>query len=166
MRRKDPLRDSVLVLAVLAVLVSGWFGWSWWRAANDDGLNRAADRDAVLTEGTAALLALNTVDYRDAVGDVDRWVRASTGQLGKSLNGERKLEADRAVAARTVATATMKQAAVTELDGTAGTARMLAVLDLRISTNDAPAVPSRNKLNVDLERTGEGWKVSGVQAAT
>jgi Mce-associated membrane protein len=46
--RRDPVRDGLAVLTVLAVLATGWLGWAWWRAAHDDGLALARDRDAVL----------------------------------------------------------------------------------------------------------------------
>ncbi|WP_158882624.1 hypothetical protein [Amycolatopsis anabasis] len=165
MRSGDSVRRGLIVLAVFAVLAAAWSGWSWWSASRDDAVLRAEDRDAVLTAATDGLVVLNTIDYRSAARDVDRWLAVTTGQLGKDLGGDRKGQLDRAAASRTVATATMKQAAVTELNREAGSARLVAVLDLQVSTNGGPPAANRSRLNVELNRTEQGWKVSGVQAA-
>jgi Mce-associated membrane protein len=165
MRTRDPVRDGLFVLAAIAVAAAAWFGWTWWSSAHDDASLRGQDRDAVLAAASDGLVALNTIDYRTAQHDVDRWVQVTTGQLGKDLSGDRELQQQRATASKAIATATLKQAAVTELDHDAGTARLIAVLDLRVSTNGAPPAVNRSRLNVDFSRTGQGWKVSAVQSA-
>jgi Mce-associated membrane protein len=153
------------VAAVLAVLAALFSGWSWWRAASDDSAARGRERDAVLAAAGPELVTLNTIDYRSAGADVDRWIAATTGQYGKDLSGDRQLQIDRASSARTVSTASLVQAAVTEIDVAAGSARLLAVLDVRVSTGGAPASPRLNRLTVDVARSGSGWKIAGVQAA-
>ncbi|WP_199433346.1 hypothetical protein [Qaidamihabitans albus] len=152
-------------LAVLAVLAAGWSGWSWWSAAQDEGLAVAGERDAVLAAVSDALVALHTIDHRTAAADVDRWVEVSTGRLGADLSGDRQLQLDRAEGTKTVATATLLDAAVTELDHEAGTARLGAVLDVRVSAHGDPPAEHRSRLTVAAERTERGWKVSDVQAA-
>ncbi|HKS48650.1 MAG TPA: hypothetical protein VJT49_26780 [Amycolatopsis sp.] len=144
------------VLAVVAVLVAGWSGSSWWRAAHDDFATRARDRDAVLASASDALVALNTIDYRDARPSVDRWIQVTTGPLGRNLSGDRQLHLDRATASRTEASATLNQAVVTELHG--DTARVIAVLDVRSSTNGAAPSSSRTRLKAELTRTAEAGR--------
>jgi Mce-associated membrane protein len=151
------------VLSVVSVLVAAWFGWSWWRSAHDDFAVRAHDRDAVLAAASDALVALNTIDYRDAGTAVDGWLQVTSGELGKTLAGDRQLQLDRATASRTEASASVDRAAVTELHG--DTARVIAVLDVRLSTNGSPPATNRSRLNAELTRTPEGWKVDAVQAA-
>ncbi|GHF82072.1 hypothetical protein AMYBAR_005682 [Amycolatopsis bartoniae] len=153
------------VLAAVSVLVAAWFGWSWWRAAHDDAARRADDRDAVLTAASDALSALNTIDYHDPGPAVDRWLDVTTGQLGRTLSGDREEQIGRATASKTVASARIDQAAVADLDSGKGTARVLAVLDVQLSTNGAPSAQSRARLNATLTRTDAGWKVDSVQAA-
>ena len=109
------------------------------------------------------LVTLNTIDYRSAGADVDRWITATTGQYGKDLSGDRQVQIDRATTARTVSTASLVQAAVTEVSD--GTARLLAVLDVRVSTGGAAVTPRLNRLTVDVSRADSGWKIAGVQAA-
>jgi Mce-associated membrane protein len=151
-------------LAVVSVLVAAWFGWSWWRGAHDDFATRARDRDAVVAAASDALVALNTIDYRDAGPAVDRWPRVTSGDLSRSLAGDRQLQVDRATASRTEASASVEEVAVAELRG--DTARVIAVLDVRLSTNGAPPATNRSRVNAELTRTPGGWKVDAVQAAS
>lgn len=163
---KNPGMVAMGALAAVAVLVAAWFGWSWWSTAHDEAAVRADDRDTVLAAAGDALAALNTVDYHDPAPAVDRWIQVTTGELGKTLSGDRQLQLDRARASKTVASARVNQAAVAALDPGAGTARVLVVLDVQLSTGGSPSAPSRARLNASLTRTGGGWKVDSVQAAS
>ncbi|WP_410568586.1 hypothetical protein [Amycolatopsis sp. cmx-4-61] len=155
----------LVVAAVLSVLAAAFAGWSWWRAASDDSFARARSRDEVLAAAGPELVTLNTIDYRTAAADVDRWTAATTGQYEKDLAGDRQLQIDRASSSRTVSSASLVRAAVTEIDPSRGVARLLAVLDVRVSTAGAPAAPRLNRLTVDVSRSPSGWKIAGVQAA-
>ena len=155
----------LIVAAVLSVLAAAFSGWSWWRAAADDSFARGRERDAVLAAAGPELVTLNTIDYRSAGADVDRWIAATTGQYGKDLSGDRQLQIDRASTARTVSSASLVQATVTDIDVSRGTARLLAVLDVRVSSGGGAASPRLNRLTVDVSRSADGWKISGVQAA-
>ncbi|OAP20834.1 hypothetical protein [Amycolatopsis sp. M39] len=152
------------VLAAVAVLAAAWFGWSWWSAAQDDSLARGRARDAVLAAASTELVTLNTIDYRTSAVDVDRWIAATTGQYGKDLSGDRQLQIDRAKRTRTVSTASLVQAAVTDLNPSAGTARLIAVLNVRVSTGDGAPSAKQARLAVDFARDGDTWKIGGVQA--
>ncbi|VVJ16832.1 FIG00821219: MCE associated membrane protein [Amycolatopsis camponoti] len=153
----------LIVAVVLAVLAASATGYTWWRASSDDSFARGRDRDAVLAAAGPELVTLNTIDYRSAGADVDRWIAATTGQYGKDLSGDRQVQIDRATTARTVSSASLVQAAVTEVSD--GSARLLAVLDVRVSTGGSAASPRLNRLTVDVTRSPDGWKISGVQAA-
>ncbi|MGI6869408.1 nuclear transport factor 2 family protein [Amycolatopsis sp. 3B14] len=151
-------------LAAVAVLAAAWFGWSWWSAAHDDGLVRARDRDAVSTAAGDALVALNTIDYREAGAALDRWIAVTSGQLGSSLSGDRQGQVDRATAAKLVATASLRQIAVTEVDG--DTARVIAVLDVSIASDGGEPKPGRSHLTADVARADGTWKITSVQGAS
>lgn len=166
MIRRDPILASMGALAVLAVVAAVWFGWSWWRAAHSTTALRASDRDSVLQAASDALVALNTVDYHDPERAVDKWIQVTTGRLGTNLKDDRQVQISRTTSTKTVAEATLEQAAVANLDETAGQARVIAVLALKVSTNAAPVAPQRSRLDAILTRTEQGWKVSSVQAAS
>jgi Mce-associated membrane protein len=155
----------LVVAAVLSVLAAAFTGWSWLQAASDDSAARGRERDSVLAAAGPELVTLNTIDYRSAGADVDRWIAATAGQYGKDLSGDRQVQIDRASTAKTVSTASLVQAAVTEIDVSRGTARLLAVLDVRVSTGGGAVSPRLNRLTVDVSRSDSGWKVAGVQAA-
>ncbi|MEC3973943.1 hypothetical protein [Amycolatopsis sp. H20-H5] len=163
--RRDPLVRGLIALAVVSVAAAAWFGWSWWRAAHDEASSRGRERDAVVAAASDELVVLNTLDYRAGARDVDRWIAATAGQLGQDLTGDRQSQLDRATSTKTIATAELKQAAVTELDPNAGTARLMAVLDVRVSTGGGAPAPNVSRLTVDLRRGEGGWKVTAVQAA-
>lgn len=155
----------LVVAVVVSVLAAAFSGWSWWRAAADDSAARGRARDAVLAAAGPELVTLNTIDYRSAAADVDRWIAATAGQYGKDLSGDRQLQIDRASSSKTVSTASLVEAAVTEIDANAGSARLLAVLDVRVATGGAASARKLNRLTVDAVRAPDGWKIAGVQAA-
>ncbi len=159
------LTRALAVVAAVAVLAAAWSGWSWWSAATDDGLARGREREAVLAAASGQLETLNTIDYRTGVQDVDRWLGVTTGRLEQDLTADRQTQIDRADTGKTVATAKLKQAVVTELDPVAGTARLMAVLDVKVSTGGGSAAPKVSRLTVDYQRVEDGWKVGAVQAA-
>lgn len=161
----DRVRTVLVSLVVVSAVAAGWFGWSWWQAEHDDGLAIAMQRDAVLHDATRALDILNTVDYRSAKQDVSRWLEVTVGRLGSELAGDKQQQIERVNKRKIVTTATVVRAAVTELHSRKETARVMAVL--RIKVRDAKGEPqSRHSLIeamvVHKEHT---WKVKSVQAA-
>lgn len=163
--RQDRTRDVLLVVVLLAAIAAGWFGWSWWSAAHDDGLARAGTRDTVLREATQALVTLNTVNYRTAERDIGNWAEVSAGHFGKRLAEQRKAQIEQVKKAKTVATATVANAAVTELHMRKGTAHVMAVLDIRMRGEGKQQRARHSLLEVELTRAGHSWKVKAVQAA-
>jgi Mce-associated membrane protein len=92
--------------------------------------------------------------------------RGHHGKLNKDLTGDRRLQLDRATSTKTVATATLKQAAVTELNASAGTAKLIAVLDVRESTGGAGAERQPVERGCEPHRPGvEGQCRAGGYAA-
>lgn len=162
-----PARTLQILIAVvvLAALAAGWFGWSWWSAAHDDDLAVATKRDTVLREATAALVTLNTVDYRTAKRDIGEWVAVSTGRFGKELAEQRGQQIQRVKKAQIVATATVVDAAVTEMHPRKDTARVMAVLDIEVRSKDNKQQTRHSLIEARLVRAEQDWKVKSVQAA-
>lgn len=163
---RDPLRTVLLALVVLAALAAGWFGFSWFSAAQDTELSYGRERDAVLQVAGEALATLHTVDYHAAGKDVDRWLRVTAGDLHSELDADRESLIKRARGTRTTSTAKLVQAAVTDLDALAGSARVIAVLDVRVARAGGKASTERRRMNADLLRTAGGWRISAVEAAS
>ncbi|WP_216207884.1 hypothetical protein [Amycolatopsis aidingensis] len=152
-------------LVAVALLAAAWFGWAWWSAARDEGLATARARDTVRAAVVHGLVTLNTIDHRQAERDVEQWIQVTTGRLHEDLSGDRQLQLDRAAGTKTVSSARVLRSAVTELDRAAGTARLIAVLEVTVRTEDQPEQQQRSRLIAEAKRTERGWKVSTVQAA-
>lgn len=158
------LRIAILVLAVLAVLAcvgAGWFGLSWYRAAHDDSLQLAATRDLVLREAQQAAVNLNTLDFERVEQTLDLWERSSTGRVAEEYRRNRESFARAITEARAKTEARVLDAAVAKLDARAGTAIVLVAADVTVIAQPAQ-LPVRQRLQIEMTRTGQGWKASAV----
>lgn len=146
------------VLAVLAVVAAGITGWFWWRSPT---AALAADRDTILADSQRYAVDLNTLDYRDP--NFDRWRNAATGDLLDRLT--RNADADKANAlnTKTISTARVVTAAVTNLNSHTGTASVIAAVEITLSLNGGAPAPKVSRVDMDLTRTPGGWKVSGLE---
>lgn len=154
------------VLVVLALLGAGWFGFAWLRAANDERLAYAAGRDTVLHAAGEGLVTLHTIDYREAENDLASWYEVTTGGLRSDLEADRAKQLDQAKKKRTVSAASLVRAAVTELDKHAGTASVIVVLDVELAGKGGKPSTERRRLNAELQRGEQGWRVTSVESAT
>ncbi|SDH85401.1 Mce-associated membrane protein [Actinokineospora alba] len=154
---------AVLLTAVLAVVAAAWCGVSWWRAAHDDGRELGALRDEARAAGAQALVDVNTLDHREVEAALDRWRDAATGELRERFETNRESDARAATAAKTATTATVVDSVVTKVDERAGTAELMAVLDLALRTDNGEPQARRSRVIAELTRTADGWKLSAVQ---
>jgi Mce-associated membrane protein len=162
-RRADRAVVALAVVAVLAVLAAAGAGWLWWRASDEDGVRVAEERDEVLAAGSALLVTLNTLDHRNAVSDLDAWRAAATGQLLERFDRNRDLDLRNIQTQQTVATAGLLGAAVTEVDIEAGTASVIAALEVTVTRQGAEPARNRSRLDAGMTRTPDGWKVSSLE---
>lgn len=162
---RDPLRAGLIGLVVVAALAAGWFGFSWFSAAQDVDLSYGRERDAVLQAAGPALATLHTIDHRSASRDIDRWLQVSVGELRRDLAGDRDGEAKRARTAKAAWRAELVRAAVTDLDANAGTASVIAVVDVTRTRASGKPSTERRRMNADLLRSDGRWKVAAVEAA-
>jgi Mce-associated membrane protein len=149
------------MLAGLAVLAAGVGALLWWQAATDPDVQLARTREIVLQAGTRALVDLNTIASADADAGLDRWEHAATGPLLKELQDRRDQNLAAARGAGTSTSARLLGAAVTEVD--ADRARMIAALEVSVTDRDGRATQNRSRLDAELARTPEGWKVAAVE---
>ncbi|MET0237019.1 MAG: hypothetical protein ABW224_20385 [Kibdelosporangium sp.] len=151
------------VLAVLAVAAAGFTGWRWWTSSNSAAADLAAQRDNVLAVGQRQVVELNTVDFQTLDADFDRWRDAATGPLLERLIRNRESDRKTALTARTVARAQVVTAAVTTLNTYNGTANVIAAVEITLSQNGTRQPPKVSRMDVDLARTGDGWKVNALE---
>ncbi|MEU7783075.1 hypothetical protein [Amycolatopsis sp. NPDC049159] len=148
--------------AVVATAAAGWSGFTWWQAAHDDGVARAVVREDALQAGRTAVAGLTTLDYHRAAPGYQRWLDLSGGALHDELAADRQGSLDRIAQAKTVTTGKVTDAAVTEVDTGAGTAKLIASVELVVAPDGGEAVTKRNRFQADLARGPDGWHVTGL----
>lgn len=165
MKLRDPVLTALIGLVLVAALAAGWFGIAWVTAAQDSDLSYGRDRDAVLQAASDGLAVLHSIDYRTAAPDVKRWTAVTVGELHADLEADRADQIKQARKGKTVATARVVRAAVTELDAGRGTSRVIAVLDVQVSRRGGEPSTQRRRMNAELVRVADGWKISALEAA-
>lgn len=123
----------------------------------------AATRDAVLLDAQQDIVVLNTLDYRSVDAGLKRWSAASTGTLHDSLAHVGAATRRHIVAARRITTAKVLDAAVVALDTQAGTATVIASVELHVApAGGGPATIRRERLRAEMSRVGGTWKVASL----
>lgn len=159
------MRIVVLVLTVFAVLAcvaAVGYGISWARAEHDSDLELAQTRDDVLRDAGQAAVNLNTLDFARLDQALDLWERSSTGQVLENYLANRDQYANYIEQSRRRTTATVVDGAVAELDTDDGRARVLIVLEIETSPEGQQASVSRQRFDMELGRTSQGWKISSM----
>lgn len=110
---------AAVVAAVLAVVL----GCLWLFALNSDATQVAQARDAALRDARQAVINLNTLDHKDAQKGLDLWIQSSAGSVRDEFVSNRDAYAKLVTDQKRTTTATVTDAAVTEVDPRAGTAR-------------------------------------------
>ncbi|GLZ05758.1 hypothetical protein Acsp03_32240 [Actinomadura sp. NBRC 104412] len=158
-------RTAALVLAVLALLSAAWFGWSWYGAAHDESLRFSETRDEVLRAGEQAVLNLNTLDYRDLNTGLKLWQDSSTSELYQQIVQGRAAFEREVKKAKTITSAKVLDAAVTELDQHAGKASVIVGVQITVTPPKGEPVVKKTRLMGELTRTATGWKLSALAQA-
>ncbi|EQD82414.1 hypothetical protein N599_30770 [Saccharopolyspora erythraea D] len=153
---------AAVALFVFAVCLTGATAASWWSAEHDEEVLRGAARQEALLAGEQVVAAFNTLDYRRVDEGFDRWLALSTGPLHEELSRQRRDGRERLVATAAVTEARVLDAAVTELDERAGTATVIASVEVVVTRDGAPPEPKHDRIQAGLTRTESGWKVSWI----
>lgn len=153
------LLTAAVALVVAAAAVAGWFGVAWFNAANDDSLSYSRVRDEVNRVGVAAVVTMNTLDYRKVDEGLKDWESATTGALHDEVVKGKKTSRDAIVAAESVTQATPLSSAVSELDDRAGQASILVALKVHVTVKGEKPTDKYMRLAAKLQRTDDGWKL-------
>ena len=151
---------ALAALVALAAVAALFFGGRWALAATDEGLELAAQREAVLADARQAAINFNTLDHRNVAAGLDLWEESSTGTLLDEFRANRGEYEQLVTAAKRVTVAEVKDAAVAELDGRSGTARVLVAMDVQVQAEGQQPVTTRQRLQLEMTRTDQGWKAS------
>jgi Mce-associated membrane protein len=154
----------VALLAVGAVGAAGWFGYKWWTVSRHDTAEVVAARDGALRAARDLAVTLQSVDPAQPDQGMRAWQAAATGPLLEQLQRDQAKFLEQLKKVPTRSTASVQDAALTEMNPAAGTATAIAALDVTQSvvTAGRPSQPTLRKLRVKLtlNRTDAGWKVA------
>jgi Mce-associated membrane protein len=149
-----------VALLVAATAVAGWFGVAWFQAANDDGMEYSRVRDEVNRVASAAIVTMNTLDYRKLDEGLANWADATTGPLHDEIVNISAEQKKALRDAKAVTSAELLSAAVRELDDRAGKAVVIAAVEITNTTGEGKPVVTYRRAQATLARTEEGgWKV-------
>ncbi|MGH3616175.1 MAG: hypothetical protein ACRDRK_27005 [Pseudonocardia sp.] len=154
-----PVRVIAFV-AALAALAAIAFGVRWGLAATDDSFELAQARDTVLLDARQAAINLNTLDNSNVEAGLDLWEQSSIGAVLEEFRTNREQYAKFVAESRRTTQASVTDAAVAELDVRAGIARVLVGVDVQVRPEGAEPVLTRQRLQLEMTRTDQGWKVS------
>jgi Mce-associated membrane protein len=158
-RLPQVLLAVAVALVVAAAAVAGWFGVAWFNAANDDSLDYSKVRDEVNRVGQAAVVTMNTLDYRKVDAGLEDWETATTGALHEEVVKGKATSRDAIMAAQSVTKATVLSSAVSELDDRAGQASVLVALKVNVTVKGEEPKDKFMRLAAKLQRTDDGWKL-------
>jgi len=151
----------VLALAVVVAL-SGLVGA--WPAWNDDTIEQAERRDAILVEARQHIETMNTLDYREVDEGLAKWADVTTGTLHDQLEGVSDEEKKLLTEQKMISEGKVVDAAVTDFD--ASSATVIAAVEVTVRDDGDPgAEPTvkRNRFSADLLRVDGAWKLENLQ---
>lgn len=145
---------------VASAVFCAWSGWSYHQDAHSSSVRFAAARDQVQRAGRQEIATLNTLDPRQGDAGLGRWLDASTGALRDELRRTSAQNRQKVTQAQVTATGTVTDLAVTELDTRAGTAQVIATVQVDLGSRGT----ARKRFTAVLARTPSGWKLSSLTA--
>lgn len=154
--------SAAVSVFVVASLLAGWSGYSWWNAVHGDHARIAEARDSVLEASAQALVNFHTLDHRDVEKGLDSWERSATGRFLDELRQRRERDALALRESKTSTAGKTVSEAILDLDLAAGTARVIGVVEIVVTPPAGAPVTKRDRVQVELQRTGTGWKTSSI----
>jgi Mce-associated membrane protein len=168
-RTGDGSRGRYLVLgtaalAAAALIVAAVFGVQWWTAAGDDNLALAQARDEVVQQGAVAVKAYTELDYTNPDAFFQKVIDVSTSDMQTLMKNSEDNYRQSLAQAKTKVTTTVQDIGVEELDDHAGKASFLAAISTLVTKDGQQPVAKPLRLEVQLTRVGQDWKVSGISS--
>ncbi len=145
-----------------ACAFAGWAGYTWFTATGSEAASYGTSRDDALKNGRELVARLTTLDHHRIDQGIADWLAASTGPLRDQLSKTDDATKQTLAKDATVSTGKVLDAAISELDDHAGTAKMLASVEITMAREGAAPSTKRNRFAAGLTRTGEGWKLSAL----
>ncbi|AUG81167.1 hypothetical protein CFP65_6514 [Kitasatospora sp. MMS16-BH015] len=137
---------------------------TYQQARSSEALAYGRARDAALADARQGLARLNTVQAATVEGSLQSWLSATTGPLHEQLQRTGGADATTLRQAGASARGTVTEAALTELDTRAGTARLIATVTVELTPKSGAPSTDRKRFEAGLARTPDGWKITSLTA--
>lgn len=157
------LARALPVASIVAAVLALVFGALWLFALNSDSVQVAQARDEALRDARQAVINLNTLDHTDAAAGLDLWIQSSAGSVRDEFVKNRDAYAQLVTEQKRTTTAKVADAAVSEVDPRAGTARVLAGVDVTVTPEGGEPTETRQRLELGMTRTEDGWKIDALE---
>ncbi|MEO6702769.1 MAG: hypothetical protein ABIP57_14925 [Jatrophihabitantaceae bacterium] len=162
-RRPRPLTAGCAVIALAGMLFGVLAFGSWWRADHDDSLHFARARDTVVLAARQDIVILNKLSYQQVDAGLQDWLGATTGTLHDQISQVSATDKKSITDAKTTTTGRVIDAAVTQLDDRAGSATVIASVEVTVQPATGSATIKRNRFTATMTRVGTDWKLSDLQ---
>ena len=160
-RRSSLLTAACAVLAVAALVFAVVSGVIWYTSGHSGQHGLAAARNQVLKDAELEIVTVNSSDYRTPSASLSSWLEVSTGSLHSEFSQSRTAAVKLLGEAKTVAKATILDAAVTSLDVSKGTASVIA--SVNVTRNHSGSTSTvRNRYRATMTRVGGQWKLANL----
>lgn len=175
-------KAAPLVAAVAAVVVAaGVAVWALVRlvVANDDLADAerelstvpavevqpvATVRDEVSVAAQRAIAVLNTLDHRTVDRDLAAWAEVTTGELHEQVSTLAGDQRAQLVEMEAVTEGRVVRLAVRDLDERAGTATVLAAVEVVKESAGSGPTTAHQRMVATLTRAGDEWKLSALSS--
>lgn len=124
----------------------------------------ATVRDDVSVSAQEAIAVLNTLDHRTLDEDLEAWAEVTTGELHDQITTLAADQRDQLEELQAVTEGRVDRIAVRDLDDAAGTATVLAAVEVVKESRGVERTTAYQRLEATLTRTDDGWKLSGLSS--
>ncbi|WP_244223728.1 hypothetical protein [Amycolatopsis circi] len=139
-----------------AAAFAAWSAWSWHAAATAPTSTAGAARDEAVAAGRTLVATVTTFDPQHRDQDLAHWQSATTGALQTTLPNNVPSDG-------TATAGHVLDAGLSDLDAEAGTAKLLASVEITVAKDGTAQPVRRTRLSATLARTASGWKLSSLE---
>jgi Mce-associated membrane protein len=145
-------------------LFAAWAGVRYWQVSRSAAATLGRARDQVLQAARPEIADLNTVQPGRIGTWEARWLADTTGTEHAHIQQTNPAARAQIKKVKTSARATVTDVAVIRLDSQAGTAQIIATVQVLQTAQSGSTDTVSNRYMAGLTRTAAGWKISSLAA--
>jgi Mce-associated membrane protein len=150
-------------LLAAAVVFAGWSGWWYWQTEHGPAVTSGRLRAAVLVTASHEIADLNSVNDKHVAAWEARWLADTSGALHRQVQQTSAAAAAQIKQVQTSSAATLTGAALLRLNRHAGTAQVIATVQVRQTASSGGVSTVSNRYLAVLHRSAGQWKISSLK---